>query len=174
MGQHKDANTQTCPWAKISWAKISSSFDLILFLTCSETTDSIFHRCLRLLSRWVFFLSVSAHVPLGMKPWSYTHAIQTLLFPLSYSLLKPAFWGQQDGSMNKNPTAEAWQGGFYIQIPQGKESINSQKSLWPEYSHTYAHSNKTVLILGLCNLLLPHPAFCQLLYFILVCQTHRW
>lgn len=128
---------QRCKYTvRLAHEQISSSFNLILYLTCSQTTGSIFHRILRCLSKWVFFFLVSVHTPLGMKPWSCTLAIQILPFPISWSLLKLACWSQQDGPMGKNPTAEPYKLGFYLQTPPWRESFDSQKtSLTPVLTH---------------------------------------
>lgn len=139
MGRHRDANTQSdMPLSRsLKWFQSDSVSHVF-------TTDSIFHRILRCLSKKVFFLPLSVYTPLGMKPWSCTHAIQTLHFPLTCSLLKLAFSGVNNMAqwikiLLQRPEKQ----GFISRSRGGGKAWTPRSHLWLMYSHTYAHSNKT-------------------------------
>lgn len=129
------------------------------------TTDSIFHRILRCLSKRVFFHPLSVCTPLGMKPWSCTHAIQTLPLPLTCSLLKLAFSGVNNMTQwIKIALQRPEKLGLISRSHGGEKAWTPRSHLWLMYSHTYAHGNKTEFLnLGLCNLLLPYLVFCQMI-----------
>ena len=138
MGQHGDANTQSdSPLSRsLKWFQSDSVSHVF-------TTNSIFHRILSL-SKRVFFLPLSVYTPLGMKPWSCTHAIQTLPFPLTCNLLKLAFSGVNNmAQWIKIILQRPEKLGLISRSHGGEKAWTPRSHLRLMYSHTYAHSNKT-------------------------------
>lgn len=171
MGQHGDASTQSdLPLSRsLKWFQSDSVSHVF-------TTDSIFHRFLRCLSKRVFFLPLSVYTPLGMKPWSCTHAIQTLPFPLTCNLLKLAFSGVNDmAQWIKIVLQRPEKLGLISRSHGGEKAWTPRSHLQLMYSHTYAHSNKTEflnLVYVICFFLT--LLFARWLEIYLVGQTQRW